>query len=647
MTMLEVDAPDDVADAIAKLDRRLRDLESVVGDPTQPLGALPVHFPDTGITIGDIAVSENVEEPTDLDVDVVSFLSDNQANFSWTAAGATASEYEIEVVRWDGAAWVEPRYVRTAGTAVQVGGLRANSHYGARIYTLNSLGRRSDPFPAAGYVEFDTLTDESIPALLTGLTMGRGATSIVMKVDPSADVDVANGRGLYQFQVDTVNTFSSGNLRSKKDSSFITAFSDVLVEAPWYGRVRAIDEFGNEGPWTAVVGPVTAGGVNDSMVIADLSAAKITVGTMSGDRITTNTLSAATIKTSSLTAADITLAGGSLQAGSPPTTGLLINSQGLRLYAAGVATVILDAAAGTATFKGNITGGTITIGSRFSVDASGNMNATNASFSGDITSSTITGTTITGGTIRTASSGARLVIDQSVLDRMRFYNSGGTLVGQIGIVSGVMTIGGGNTSPGTVQLQNAAGTAVANLNCGEISASGITVDQGGVHTLTFGTAIDPNGKGWFPSIDVGGGDFTVSSAGSVSAQSLIVNLASSTGEPAVIKHGTSDVFHYDSASTRKIKKNIRKLDLGGLVEQLNPVWFQYDPDAKSVRWADTMDFSDQIGFIAEEVAEVHPKLALYVDDEPNSINWKAINTIAIMAIQELRKDVDKLLKGKA
>ena len=54
------------------------------------------------------------------------------------------------------------------------------------------------------------------------------------------------------------------------------------------------------------------------------------------------------------------------------------------------------------TFVGNITGGSIKIGSNFSVDSSGNLTAKgNASFQGSISGSTITGGTITGTTITT------------------------------------------------------------------------------------------------------------------------------------------------------------------------------------------------------------------------------------------------------
>lgn len=51
------------------------------------------------------------------------------------------------------------------------------------------------------------------------------------------------------------------------------------------------------------------------------------------------------------------------------------------------------------TFVGNITGGSIKIGSNFSVDSNGNLVAKNANFQGDINGSDISGTNITGGNI--------------------------------------------------------------------------------------------------------------------------------------------------------------------------------------------------------------------------------------------------------
>lgn len=55
------------------------------------------------------------------------------------------------------------------------------------------------------------------------------------------------------------------------------------------------------------------------------------------------------------------------------------------------------------TFVGNITGGSIRIGSNFSVDSNGNLVAKNASFQGNVSGSNISGTNITGGKINGSS----------------------------------------------------------------------------------------------------------------------------------------------------------------------------------------------------------------------------------------------------
>lgn len=54
------------------------------------------------------------------------------------------------------------------------------------------------------------------------------------------------------------------------------------------------------------------------------------------------------------------------------------------------------------TFVGNITGGSIKIGSNFSVDSNGNLVAKNANFQGSVSGSSISGTNITGGNINGA-----------------------------------------------------------------------------------------------------------------------------------------------------------------------------------------------------------------------------------------------------
>lgn len=127
----------------------------------------------------------------------------------------------------------------------------------------------------------------------------------------------------------------------------------------WYARVAAIDSSGNQGPWAFSATAISGQGITDAMIVGDLSASHITFGTMKGTLIETNTLQANAISTSLLTAANITLQGGSFIAGTPPDTGLVINSQGLRVYSSGVLQISLDAPTGVSTFYGLLSGNTI------------------------------------------------------------------------------------------------------------------------------------------------------------------------------------------------------------------------------------------------------------------------------------------------
>lgn len=488
---------DDVGSALERLDTRLTEVEDTVSDPTTPVGAAPTAFPASGFTIGTTPVNEDVLEVTALTLTTESFLGDNVINISWPDPGDNAVEFEVEVARYDADldVYTDPRIMRTFGTGAQMGGFRAQTIYGVRIWSLNTLGRRSDPYPPTGFQDITTDIDTTIPSQATGVVISRGATTVVVQVDEATDVDVAEGHGLYEYQIDTVDTLDSGDLHTKKDSAFITAFASIIGEDAWYARVRYIDEYGNEGAWSTVAGPTTAGGVIDSMVVAGLSAAKITVGVMSGDRIDANTASIGILKTSSLISADITLAGGSLKAGTPPTTGLLINSQGLRLYSGGVATVILDVS-GTASFSGNITGGTIAIGSHFSVDASGNITATNASLSGTFTS----GNAVldTDGLTLSAVSGG---ISSSI-----FFKIGGTTYGTFHCAAGAFSVVGDSFQMGVNSILLPGGYTITNSQL--------------THAWFVGDDLTIFGTTELNTLSVGGGNMTVSAVGAIAAGSI-------------------------------------------------------------------------------------------------------------------------------
>lgn len=298
------------------------------------------------------------------------------ADVTWTrdTSSGWQSTFEVEVAKkLPDNSYAVAQVLSTSGTTMRVEPLEPNTTYAFRITALSRIGRRSAP---TAWVEVAIGQDQTLPAAPTGLSVSRGATSLVVRWTASAAPDVAT----YRVQVATDAAFTA-IVRDVFSSSTVVAISDFVTEGTLYVRVSAYDRSNNQGAWVTNAG-VVAGGVNDSMIVADLSAAKITFGTMSGDRIAANTLDVNTLKASTLTSKIITIgAGGQFKIGQPGTigqTGLLINDQGIRLYdTTGGASVALDAITGAGTFTGVV-------------------NATGGTFSG-----TITGGTFSGGAFRT------------------------------------------------------------------------------------------------------------------------------------------------------------------------------------------------------------------------------------------------------
>lgn len=298
--------------------------------------------------------------PTSLSVSPGHYYDKTFADVSWPSSNE-ASCYEVEVSKKNGASYELKTSHRTFSNTLRIPNLDAESVYGFRVFAVSNIGSYSNPFPSVGYVDINTGSDSTLPPAINNLVVARGATSVIIKFDPLTSIqapDVANAKGLYQVQISSSSTFAAID-RETTTSSFVVAFSDMVEQSNYWARVRAIDSSGNAGPWTQSNSSVIAGGVNDSMIVADLSAAKIQFGTMSGDRISANTLDAASIKTSDLTTANITLSGGQLIAGSPPSNGLVVNSQGIRLYSGNKVSVALDALTGSASFSGTISASTI------------------------------------------------------------------------------------------------------------------------------------------------------------------------------------------------------------------------------------------------------------------------------------------------
>ena len=135
-----------------------------------------------------------------------------------------------------------------------------------------------------------------------------------------------------------------------------------------------------------------------------------------------------------------------------------------------------------------------------------------------------------------------------------------------------------------------------------------------------------------------GNPFAITAAGKV----WVANLAASGGDP-MCWDGSAGSYIGDCTSLTKHKRDINNLtinqNLWNKFMQLQPVTYFW----KNQEWEQNM----QLGFLAEDVEKIHPVFADYIDEENGSttlsgINWDAISTANVLAIQDLKKENEML-----
>lgn len=354
---------DDLKGMIEEFSRRIFELEQAATS-SEIMGTTPV-FEEIVITdpdgiFPDYTIDHLRPDPvTDIHAVSGAFYDNVFVDIDWDEAvtGRDAVSFEVQLYEKNaGPTYTFVNNATTSGLNYRFDNLKAGQNYSIRIVPISAIGVRGN-LPA--YTDFTASVDATVPPAPIGVVLARGATTVIVKFTPLTAVqapDVANGNGIYEVQIDTTVGFASGNLRSAITNDQVISFSDIITEsAAWYGRVRAIDGSGNVGPWSATSAAITGGGVNDSMIIADLSAAKITAGFLSASRLQANTITVDKLATGTMTAQIITMTGtAAISSSLAGGTGYYINATGIRLYKAGVETVTLDAATGDAAFAGSV-----------------------------------------------------------------------------------------------------------------------------------------------------------------------------------------------------------------------------------------------------------------------------------------------------
>ena len=555
----------------------------------------------------------------------------------------------------------------------------------------------------ASAVRFTVPADLTQPAELGDLTIVGNYKSIMISFNPSNESDL---RG-YNYEVylpediaqsgstyviisgstPYLSGFSASNViavdvpQNSETTNQVNANTGVTTvvttEKLYFARVQSIDTSNNKSAWTPIVAS-TATTLIDSAHIIDLTASKITAGTIGAHTIT---MAGATsiIKSSTFNGVDV---GGGSYANA--TTGWLINGSG-RAY-------FYDA-----TVAGSIDIGGFDSGS-FHVNSSGDLwsgsgTLVNAPFKvlkeGDVTANTITtkSLTLTGNTVM--SSNSKIFLGTGVysntntpfyVDSNSQFSLGNKLTwdGSTLTVSGNVNITGGNTLTLINEAQSDADIAYSTA----ISAQGIAISAQSTADDAYAEALTKIGPGTLEArigdsvTNINGGKITTGtlnadriSGGTITATTSLASLGSITGGSisgttieclnVTVDNGYSyraeGSFPLSSSapeqnigplwsqnipgqsvhrivrytSLREFKENIEDLPNGlSIINTLRPRIFNWkmgeiDP-LTNEPWTDQakqlMSLSKSYGFIVEEVAEDQPELVNF-QSPSHEIPW--------------------------
>lgn len=215
---------------------------------------------------------------------------------SWTAS--TASDVKGYTVKFGRTASTLDTYM-TFGkvTNGRLDNLRAGTTYYFAI--ASNDGVNNSTFSST--ISASVPADATAPVAPTGLSAVAGLNNIIAYWSRNSEADVDLGRGTYQFQLATANTFLPANiLYDKSGSATVASFTGLTTGTAYYIRVRAIDSTGNVGAWSSVAsatpGTVSAQSLLTSgTIVGDLIAADTIVGSkiisdsIDANRLKTNT----------------------------------------------------------------------------------------------------------------------------------------------------------------------------------------------------------------------------------------------------------------------------------------------------------------------------------------------------------------------
>lgn len=166
---------------------------------------------------------------------------------TWTASTSNDVRNYVVAYSTDNTNW---SYMNSDGSPATIKNQRAGATYYVKVKAVDASANSSAYVSATNLT---TVIDSTAPAAVTGVSASGGLQTLTVFWTENTEIDVKNGAGTYEVQVDTANTFNTGNLKTVKTSATVLGFSNLTTNTTYYVRVRAIDSSGNAGPYSAIV----------------------------------------------------------------------------------------------------------------------------------------------------------------------------------------------------------------------------------------------------------------------------------------------------------------------------------------------------------------------------------------------------------
>lgn len=249
-------------------------------------------------------------------------------------------------------------------------------------------------------------------------------------------------------------------------------------------------------------------------------------------------------------------------------------SEGISIYKNSTKTIYLKSD-GSAMFNGDIYGGQIYIGGNinnpssapFYVDKNGNMTATSGTFKGNISGSHISGTTISGGSITI---GSRF----SVNSNGNMEASGANISGNVNITSGSLNIGDGN--------------AVI-TNGGYATFNGVTIRNGSSSGNGTGFQLDNNGNTTINAGTINAGTINGTTINSSVLNSAEIN--SGALNSAEINSGVLNSVEINSGVLNSVQINSANIDIEEGIKIGDNIYMKTGTSATMTITSDSKGFS--------------------------------------------------------